>query len=505
MSAQLELLTQERDVDRSIRRGILLNEGHELDTKIDILLRGNKDIRALQNFIRNLDQRSFGGSTFIEGLTGYADCLEYRSNGINFVPGGREFGWGGAPPGKVWVLATAMSVCGTDRGLMKMARENHFPEESVGLVAGHEFGGVVIATGYGVSNCKIGDVVNPDSHVPCEKHNYLDHCSLYGCDGIVSIRGTRKNDGSRNLPPDGYFSRFVLVDDKSIQKVIPIEVAEKVIVPSIFESLGNPYEIMRELKRLGVLDDPSSTTLINIGLGATGYPLAAFATHNQLRVIGIDPSASQRELAKESHVCEEIYENVQDAMEKEIPIIESSGKNVVVTVMSGHPKALEGGMDILRKISPVENGRRILIVFGLSDDTKAPMPYISQDAAVTQRDFVFDRMRHRTEDGIEIVGVCGRSGPWERIDNKWSGGAWENLIQELLVDIKGSGKLVDTLNNGVLQLHTDYYKDPFKVFYNMLRAGDDSIQDALGRHNKVKLVVNFFKRGSLPDRIFYEQ
>lgn len=222
----------------------------------------------------------------------------------------------------------------------------------------------------------------------------------------------------------------------------------------------------------------NESLLFDIGLGATGRPLAIFAKHYGLKVVGIDPVESQRKSAQEDGVYKAVYDTAELAVEREIPSIESAGtKNVVVSVMSGDPKALDDGMDILKRINIGEGGRKILVVFGLFPDSNTQMPFINQDsqAPVTQHQYVFDRMTAKVGD-VEVIGICGRrSKTWLEL---------KRILRE-------NKELLPLINHGVKLVGG---RDPFLSLFEILKRGEEGIQEALTRKNKVKLAANFFDR-----------
>ncbi|MBI3577034.1 alcohol dehydrogenase catalytic domain-containing protein [Candidatus Gottesmanbacteria bacterium] len=450
-------------------------------------LQSTKDILSTQEMIYHILSRTTtykDGAAYIEGFFGPVDCIRYGHSGVEFVPGGRHIG--PPAPGEVTVLATALSLCGTDRGFLKMMQDGTLPQDvAAAKAAGHEMAGIVIGTGRGVDHCDIGDLVNPDSHVPCGVGNHLnlDACvgSGRGCDGIVSVRGSLNADGIRMPVPPGYFSPVVNLNAKSIVRCIPDEIAREIASPSVFESLGNSREVLLILAEMGLSNRLGHTMLIVSGLGATGYPLTAFATHNELRVVGIDPAPSQRQLADENNTCEATFATTQEAENYAIPQVETASiHNVVVAIMSGHPQALKDGIDLLRGTGFSSNNRRVLVVFGLFNDPSAPMPFIPQDFGLTQRDFVFNRRNYKTDDGIEIVGVCGRSRQ-----------TWFDMMDDFSPHQPGGLPLIHKINKGIELLPGP---DPFRTLFNILTGKEAGIQRALAvGGNKVKLAANFYQ------------
>ena len=452
-----------------------LHSAAQLTERLNMMLKGTGDIRTAQRFIKNLDKKFEYGVSFIPGFSNcYADCIVYDAAGVELVPGGRHIR---PEPDEVVVLVTALSVCGTDRGELKKAFSGKLAPEQIGLTVGHEMAGIVVAKGHyvdDVMSCKIGDIVNAESHYPGIYHNDLASSYYDGSDGIYSLRGAGvdKTNNTRMRPKHGFFSRLAVLNRKSIMKVIPTDIAERAVSPSMYESLGNPKEITLKLKEMGI---KRGATLFVIGEGATGRPLSAFATSDGYKVIGIEPDETYRQLSDNRQVCERIYSNVQEAITREIPILEKAGvKDVVVSVMSGDQRALNEGMRLLRSVNVGEQGRRVLVVFGLFNDPNAKMPFVSID--VSQNSFVFDRMTDRTEDGIEITGVCGRR--WE---------TWD----EMLKDFQRDPQLLRTQNEGIALVGG---RDPFLSLYHILKRGEEGIQERLRSEKKVKLAANFFDR-----------
>lgn len=415
------------------------------------------------------------GSQVIEGSLEAVDCVRYTDTGIAYQEKGRPVA---APADEeVLILTTSVSLCGTDLGLIDKAQHGQLPPESHKKVVGHEAAGFVVGVGKGVTNWKIGDMVCLDSHFACAtgEHHHFAECVESGrsCDGIVGgIRGSLKADGSREETRDGYWSRVIVAPVSALPVALPVETAQHLTAPSTLESLGNIYMMVGQIDKVGLLQDPAQTLVIVSGLGATGYPMTAVATHYGFEVIGINPSAGKREFALQQGAIKAGYATLAEA-ESHL-----AGKtNLIVIETSGNQQALHDSIAWLNAKKGAVAGKRVAIVFGLFSDASAPMPFDAQQRP--QRDFVFSRQEFVTDEGTGVYGVCGRDLT-----------SWETLMKDLQPVNGQPPKLVAMLNAAQLQVPGN---EPLQAIAEELNKGGAHIQDLLKQSNKLKLVANLTK------------
>jgi len=105
-------------------------------------------------------------------------------------------------PGEVLVEVHASGICGSD--VMEWYREKTAPR-----VLGHEISGVIVETGEGVKNYKVGDRVFVSHHVPCNTCHYCQHGHHSVCD---TLRTT-------NFDPGG-FAEYIRVPKINVDRGI---------------------------------------------------------------------------------------------------------------------------------------------------------------------------------------------------------------------------------------------------------------------------------------------
>lgn len=412
------------------------------------------------------------GSTVIAEVLTPVDCVRYTETGIAFQAQGRPIQ---APADdEVAILTTSVSLCGTDLGLISKAQAGQLPPESQGKVVGHEAAGFVVGLGKQVTEWKIGDYVCLDSHFACStgEHHHFADCVESGksCDGIVGgIRGSLQADGSRAETRDGYWSRVMIAPVSALPVPLLVATAQHLLAPSTLESLGNIYMMVGQIDKIGLLAQQAKTLVVVSGLGATGYPMAAVATHYGFEVIGINPSASKRDFALQQGAVVAAYQSLAEA-ESHL----EGKENVIVIETSGNQQALAASVLWINNLRSALTGRRAAIVFGLFSDVQAPMPFDPQQRP--QRDFVFSRQEFKTTEGSEIYGVCGRDLQ-----------AWQTLMKDLEPVDGQPPKLVAMLNAAQLQVPG---VDPLQQIATALNQGAAHVQDLLRQNNKLKLVAN---------------
>lgn len=415
-------------------------------------------------------------SRYLEDAIGKVDCVRYSAAGIEFLPGGREI----KPPlpNEVLIMPTSVSLCGTDLGLIEKAQNNQLPIETVGKVVGHEAAGFVVGVGANVKNWQIGQFVCLESHYACNKpeHKSFNDCVMSGlsCDGIAGgIRGTLKEDSTREPAYDGYWSRVLAIPQSALPIELPLEVAQNLKAPSTLESLGNLYMIIGQLEKLGLTRDPKKTLLVVSGLGATGYPMAAVAKHYGFYVVGVNPSESKRIFAVNQGVADVAYQTLQEVQ----PHLEQF-ENIAIVVTADHPSAHEGAIEFLTTNAAAKK-RKVAILFGLYPDSKQPIAGAPAEfAELPQRDFVFSRKSYTSPEGVEVYGVCGR-------DLK----SWQTLMKDLTPVNGKVPHLAEMLNAAQFQAEGD--DDPLIGIAETLNKGAAYVEVTLRAKNALKLVANF--------------
>lgn len=117
-------------------------------------------------------------------------------------------------PSDVLVKVKRAGICGTDIHIYK----GHFAAESIPLIPGHEFSGVVAAVGSEASSVKVGTPVVADINVGCGRCFHCRKNEVLLCPQISQI-GIHRN---------GAFAEYVLVPERLIIPIpqdMPFEIA----------------------------------------------------------------------------------------------------------------------------------------------------------------------------------------------------------------------------------------------------------------------------------------
>lgn len=424
-------------------------------------------------------RRTPQGATVAIELPTAADCVRYVPGGIEHQREGLSIA--DLAPDQVLIQPVAVSLCGTDIALIDKAHQNALPAEAMGKVVGHEAAGVIVGVGAEVKHWQIGQVVCLDSHYACgdQGHAHFNDCVASGrsCDGIVGgIRGAMLPDGGRAEPIDGYWSRLIVAPVSALPLELPAATADTLAAPSTLESLGNIYMMVGQLKKLDLLKQPEQTLFVVVGLGATGYPMAAVATHYGFEVVGINPSESKRLFALEQQAVVQALPDFSTLED-----LSKDKSQVVVVITAGAEVAHQEALDWLE--ARTEFQRKVAIEFGLFSDATKPLPYctlLQGEKPLSQRDFVFSRHSFETPTKTEVYGVCGRDLE-----------AWQTLMRDIQPDGQGQPPLlVRQLNAAV---HVLSGAEALQSIAETLNQGSSSVDKLLRSQAKLKLAARFIK------------
>lgn len=87
--------------------------------------------------------------------------------------------------GEVIIEVAASGICGTDLHIL------HGEEGTLPVIPGHEFSGVVVATGAGVTAITVGDRVGADPNIPCRVCRFCQDGRVNLCENYTAIGVTR--------------------------------------------------------------------------------------------------------------------------------------------------------------------------------------------------------------------------------------------------------------------------------------------------------------------------
>ena len=318
---------------------------------------------------------------------------------------------------EVLIEVAASSICGTDVHIFdwnEWAQRHIHPPR----VFGHEMSGRIVATGPDVHDLKPGTFVAAETHV-------VDHTCRQCRLGLYHLC---ENTQVLGVDRDGSFARYVLLPAENCWRNAPGLSPE---VAALQEPFGNAVHAATA----GALKD---NVVAIFGLGPIGLCAVGIArAEGAAAVYGVEPNPYRRELAERmgaTGVLAPSASTVEDIRRL------NGGVGVdVVLEMSGHPVAIEQGLQVLHR-----GGWMSLL--GIGD---RPVTLDLNDLVVTK--------------GITIYGIFGRRiwDTWERTSSYLSTGKVDvsplithrfplDDFQEAMAQMKSgrSGKVVLLPNGG---------------------------------------------------------
>ena len=160
--------------------------------------------------------------------------------------------------GEVLVQVKSAGVCGTDLHIDEWTASYHFLAPALPVTVGHEFSGLVVATGDGVSGLPPGQLVAVRPSVVCGQ---CDACRANHPDACVTRRGI-------GVMRDGGFARYTLVPARNCVPIPPGVEAE-------VAAMTEPLTVSHEAVRTGGVK-PGDRVLV-LGPGNIGQGIAIFA------------------------------------------------------------------------------------------------------------------------------------------------------------------------------------------------------------------------------------
>lgn len=240
-----------------------------------------------------------------------------------------------AGPGEVKIRVLRTGICGTD---LHIEAWDAWAAAAVDvpLIAGHEFCGEVVATGAGVRDVRVGDVVSGEGHIVCGTCRNCRAGRRHLCIRTSSVGVNR----------DGAFAEFVVLPESNVW------VHRDGIDPdlgAIFDPLGNAVHTALSFPLVG-------EDVLITGAGPIGLMAAQIARHIGARYVVItDVSDYRLGLARKMGVdlaLDVSRESVADA-QRRLGMVEGFD---VAMEMSGHPSALP---DVLANLN---HGGRIAML-----------------------------------------------------------------------------------------------------------------------------------------------
>lgn len=230
-------------------------------------------------------------------------------------------------PREVLIAVTHAGICGTDRHIYEWDPWSA-SRVKVGITVGHEFVGRVVAVGDAVQRVELGQRVSAEGHIGCGVCEPCRTGNGHICER-VDILG---------IDRDGAFAEYVAVPEENVWQVhedIPDHIA------AVLDPIGNA---MHTVMAAGV---SGRSVLITgagiIGLMAVTIARAAGAGH----IIVTDVDDRRLNLAQQLGAHDVLRGDDADWPRIARERTHGQGPQVLLE-MSGHPKAIQQGLDALR-------------------------------------------------------------------------------------------------------------------------------------------------------------
>lgn len=118
-------------------------------------------------------------------------------------------------PGDVLIAVRAAGICGTDLHILHGTYEATYP-----ITPGHEFSGMVAATGDGVTRVAVGDRVTADPNIPCGVCPFCQRNEPNQCQDLRAVGVTR----------NGAFADYVVVPESVVFPIGDLSFAAAALV-----------------------------------------------------------------------------------------------------------------------------------------------------------------------------------------------------------------------------------------------------------------------------------
>ena len=248
-----------------------------------------------------------------------------------------------AGPGELILSIRAATVCGTDLRILsgKKTKGIRFPS-----VIGHEFSGVVVETGAGVTGFSTGDRVCMDPVVPCRACAYCK----------AGLENVCQNRQAMGYEFDGAFAQYIRIPAIALQAGNVFKMPEGMSFEAA--ALSEPLACCingQKNAQVGLGD-----SVVILGAGPIGLMHAALAKAAGARqVIISEPHAGRRQAALERGVnvaCDPTRENLLELVRQKT---EGLGADVVILAI-GVPALANEALSLVRK------GGRVNLFAGFS-------------------------------------------------------------------------------------------------------------------------------------------
>jgi threonine 3-dehydrogenase len=230
-------------------------------------------------------------------------------------------------PQDVLIRVTHTGICGTDLHITEWDAWSASRIKPP-LVYGHEFCGSVASIGSSVTRVAVGDFVTAEMHLPCGDCPACRDEKPHICQ-TVEIAGVDRN---------GSYADYIALPEAQIIR-LPEGISRE--TAACLDAVGNAVHVA---SKVPIKDK----TVLITGCGPIGlFAVAAARALGAKAIYASDVQAFRLDLAK--RVKADVVYNAADVNVLEAVLAETQGDGVdVVLEMSGHPAAIETGLDALK-------------------------------------------------------------------------------------------------------------------------------------------------------------
>ena len=255
-----------------------------------------------------------------------------------------------AGPGELILSIRASTVCGTDLRILsgKKTKGVRFPS-----IIGHEFSGVVVQTGDGVTSFANGDRVCMDPVVPCRACAYCK----------AGLENVCQNRQAMGYEFDGGFAEYVRIPAIALQSGNVFKMPDGMSFEAA--ALSEPLACCingQQNAKVGLGD-----SVVILGAGPIGLMHAALARAAGARqIIVSEPNAARRQAALDrgvNHACDPTQVNLAEFVRQKT---EGLGADVVILAI-GVPALANEALHVVRK------GGRVNLFAGFSQGDMSSM------------------------------------------------------------------------------------------------------------------------------------
>lgn len=232
-------------------------------------------------------------------------------------------------PGEVLIRVRSAALCGTDLHILDWNSWAQGAGIKLPFILGHECSGEVVAIGDNVRNCKVGDKVVAETHIPCG--------SCFQC--LNGEQHICKNLKIFGVHTNGCFAEYAVLPAVCARKT-PENITHD--VGSIMEPLGTAFRAALDTKVGG-------TNVVVLGCGPIGlFAVASCRTLGAALTIATDISPYRLAIARQVGADKVLNPGEDNVLQQVMDATNGVGVDVVIEA-SGNVAALKQSFSFLRK------------------------------------------------------------------------------------------------------------------------------------------------------------